>query len=246
MDAFKPPELSRMALGGNAPWREFWDQHAEGGAPGQGQARTWEEVGIEERYSGGTGEEWKERLSARVEGREYVPVAKKPAPRKRMQDEARPHPARTASPVGSPGDTGASANQKARNESFFAAKGSENATRPSHLPPSQGGKYAGFGSDPPAPPSSGSAAGRGTGSAEAQLPGVEDFQHDPVKALTKGLGWFAGAVGKGAKSVNEGWIAPVAQKVRFNTNLQPLPVLPYTILIVDRWYCLLESCTRKA
>lgn len=40
----------------------------------------------------------------------------------------------------------------ARNkESFFANKLAENATRPDHIPPSQGGKYVGFGSQPAAP-----------------------------------------------------------------------------------------------
>ena len=34
---------------------------------------------------------------------------------------------------------------KAQNEAFFARKGNENASRPENLPPSQGGKYGGFG-----------------------------------------------------------------------------------------------------
>lgn len=34
---------------------------------------------------------------------------------------------------------------KARNEQYFERMGAENASRPDHLPPSQGGKYAGFG-----------------------------------------------------------------------------------------------------
>lgn len=36
----------------------------------------------------------------------------------------------------------------ANKESFFARKIEENASRPDHLPPSQGGKYVGFGSSP--------------------------------------------------------------------------------------------------
>lgn len=43
----------------------------------------------------------------------------------------------------------ASANQK---DSFFNRKIAENATRPEGLPPSQGGKYVGFGSQPAARP----------------------------------------------------------------------------------------------
>ncbi|KAI4175924.1 MAG: hypothetical protein LQ346_007982, partial [Caloplaca aetnensis] len=36
---------------------------------------------------------------------------------------------------------------------------------------------------------------------------------DPVAALTKGFGWFTTTVGKGARSVNEGWVKPNVQKV---------------------------------
>ena len=45
------------------------------------------------------------------------------------------------------------------------------------------------------------------------MPGVDDFQKDPVAALTKGFGWFTSTVGKQAKTVNDGWVKPTAQKV---------------------------------
>jgi ADP-ribosylation factor GTPase-activating protein 1 len=70
------------------------------------------------------------------------------------------------------------------------------------LPPSQGGKYSGFGSAPPVKDQEG-----------GKLPGFEDLQKDPVAALTKGFGWFTTTVGKTAKSVNEGYIQPTAAKV---------------------------------
>ncbi|RWW03092.1 hypothetical protein BHE74_00014076 [Ensete ventricosum] len=40
----------------------------------------------------------------------------------------------------------------ANKESFFATKMEENGSRPEGIPPSQGGKYVGFGSTPPPPP----------------------------------------------------------------------------------------------
>ena len=98
--------------------------------------------------------------------------------------------------------------QKEQNEDFFARKGSENANRPDGIAPNQGGKYSGFGSDPtPAAP-------RNNTSGSGAMPGVNDFQQDPMAALSKGFWGFAGAVGKGAKSLNEGYIQPTAQKVR--------------------------------
>lgn len=83
---------------------------------------------------------------------------------------------------------------KSANEAFFARMGAENAQRPDNLPPSQGGKYAGFGSDGPL------AAGN-TGSAG---PNMDEWQKETVAALSKGFGWFSGMVGKGAGAVGEG------------------------------------------
>lgn len=90
--------------------------------------------------------------------------------------------------------------QKERNEEFFARMGGENATRSADLPPSQGGKYAG--SEPivtHGPGSSTSTTSGATGEAGVVLPGVDEFQKDPVAVLTKGFGWFTTTVGKGAK-----------------------------------------------
>lgn len=209
MDAFKGAEMARMDLGGNNAWKAFWDER-EGRA-----GLKWENVSLEERYSGEVGEEWKERLACRVEGREFTGVQKPP---KRAQATAKTAPARAASPgvgAGAGAGAGAASKRKEQNEAFFARMGGENAKRTADLPPSQGGKYSGFGSEP-AP----SGAGRGEGAGEGGvLPGVDEFQKDPVAALTKGLGWFTTTVGRGAKTVNDGWIQPTAQKVRLVSYL---------------------------
>ncbi|KAL8760623.1 MAG: hypothetical protein Q9194_007781 [Teloschistes cf. exilis] len=100
------------------------------------------------------------------------------------------------------------------NEDFFARKGNENERRRADLPPSQGGKYAGFGSAP-MPSSSSSSMSKGVGEDGGRgIPGVDEFQKDPVAALTKGFGWFTTTVGKSAKSVNDGWIQPNVQKLQ--------------------------------
>ncbi|KAI4271287.1 MAG: hypothetical protein L6R38_006903 [Xanthoria sp. 2 TBL-2021] len=56
-------------------------------------------------------------------------------------------------------------------------------------------------------------AGGGGGGKGEGIPGVDEFQKDPVAALTKGFGWFTTTVGKSAKSVNDGWIQPNVQKL---------------------------------
>ncbi len=221
MDSFKPAEISRMELGGNAHWKEFWESKSgeKWGKPGQGgDGEAMRVVG--DRYGGDAGEEYKERLSCRVDGREFAGM---PVKEQRKKAESRggetssTTTVRTASPLA--GGAGPRS-QKAQNEDFFARKGNENAGRPEGLAPSQGGKYGGFGSEPAV-----STAREGGGGA---LPGVDDFQKDPVAALSKGFGWFTSTVGKGAKTVNDGWIQPTAQKVHSPPMAHQF-VLPYSL-----------------
>jgi len=165
----------------------------------------WDDATIAERYSGEVGDEWKERLSAKVEGREYVPGTKSSSslnfgnstPTSAISRSHTPIGGRAESPMRGPGS-------KAKvDDKYFAGLGAANAGRPADLPPSQGGKYAGFGSAPFEPESSNN----------NKLPGFDDLQKDPVAALTKGFGWFASTVGKTAKTVNDGYIQPTAAKV---------------------------------
>lgn len=230
MDSFKPAEISRMELGGNGNWRDFWEAKTglKWGRPGQGgDGEAMRLVG--ERYGGDEGEEYKERLGCKVDGREFsgMPVKE----RKRMESRGmEPATARTSSPLGAAaGAAGGLRSQKVQNEDFFARKGNENASRPEGVAPSQGGKYGGFGSEPAASSSRDGGSGRG-----GALPGVDDFQKDPVAALSKGLGWFTSTVGKGAKTVNDGWIQPTAQKVRRGVFLPPFPSLLIWSLILLR------------
>lgn len=51
----------------------------------------------------------------------------------------------------------------ARKDDFFAGRMRDNASRSEHLPPHQGGRYVGFGSDPTPPPRPGGAGGFGGG-----------------------------------------------------------------------------------
>ncbi|AEO66686.1 8480b4b4-092a-4713-b40c-ce380e024de4 [Thermothielavioides terrestris] len=217
MDAFKAAEIERMRLGGNANWRRFFEEHEDTKMRGL----SWDDATIAERYSGEVGEEWKERLSAKVEGREYVPGEK--AARSQQ-------PSKSASPAPSAGGASSSAAAPTRSGprantplsgtaggsrtaspapgkikvdvDYFAKLGERNAQRPDDLPPSQGGKYSGFGNSAPRPQRD-----------EQTLPGLEDLQRDPVAAISKGFGWFASTLTKTAKTVNEGFIQPTAKQI---------------------------------
>ncbi|PSR80634.1 zinc finger protein gcs1 [Coniella lustricola] len=205
MDAFKPVEIERMRLGGNDNWKKFFDEHEDT----QMRGLTWDDATIAERYNGLAGEEWKERLSAKVEGKEYVPSEKK--------STGAPSTLHTKGLAGSDGSraatplSGTASNSNNRSQSpasgkvkvddkYFESLGAANASRPDDLPPNQGGKYAGFGNTP-APKQ------------DKELPKFEDLQRDPLAALSKGFGWFSSTVTKTATSVNKDFIQPTTKQL---------------------------------
>jgi ADP-ribosylation factor GTPase-activating protein 1 len=213
MDAFKQTEIERMRLGGNAGWRAFFEAHEDT----QMRGLSWDDATIAERYSGEAGEEWKERLSCKAEGREYVPGEKK----KTAPQPAAPKSVNSGrnTPLGSKADAGAREASPAPgpggkvkvDDKYFAKLGADNASRPDHVPPSQGGKYSGFGNMP--------APEKGQGG--AALPSYDDLQKDPMAALTKGFGWFTTTVTKTAKTVNDGYIQPTAAKASLHLDSSP-------------------------
>ncbi|KAI1302504.1 ADP-ribosylation factor GTPase-activating protein GCS1 [Xylaria venustula] len=220
MDAFKQAEIERMRLGGNDGWRKFFEDHEDTKMRGL----SWDDATIAERYSGEVGEEWKERLSAKVEDREYVPGERRSTPQpSAAAAAAKPPPttatggsrqiSRTGTPLSGTRRTesphqqsgGAAGGTKAKvDDKYFARLGEENASRPDDLPPSQGGKYAGFGNTAP-PTNSGGSGGT--------IPDFGELQKDPVAALTKGFGWFASTVTKTAKGINDDFIQPTAKQL---------------------------------
>ncbi|PGG99582.1 ADP-ribosylation factor GTPase-activating protein 1 [Blastomyces parvus] len=208
MDAFKLGETQRMELGGNDAWKLFFDEHAANVAEG----RTFEDSTIKERYEGDVGDEWKARLTAKVEGREYVPGEEKKMQTSRVSTPSVPVSSNgkgktTGRPI-SPEVVGGTG-KKERNEAYFASLGSQNADRPENIAPSQGGKFTGFGGG--MPPASSAPTRNVQDGNNGVIPGLNDFQNDPVAALSKGLGWFATTVGKGAKTVNDSYLQPAAK-----------------------------------
>lgn len=219
MDAFKQAEIERMRLGGNDRWRQFFEKHADTELRGI----SWDDATIAERYGGEAGDEYKERLSAMVDGREYVPVEKSKtaaaAGTTKMstasmgggggsdggfRDDPSLGGSRSESPSGGPAAGGQGKTRV--DDKYFARLGADNASRSDSLPPSQGGKYAGFGNTP------GPAQG-GNGGGNAALPSIDELQHNPVAALTKGFGWFTSTVTKTANTVNKDYIQPTAKQI---------------------------------
>ncbi|KAK6336128.1 Zn finger-containing GTPase- Activating Protein for ARF [Orbilia brochopaga] len=199
MDQFKTSEIQRMTHGGNKALKEYFESCPEYSS----------DMSVAERYSAPFAEDYKEKLTCLVEGTEWSgpkPRTAAPAGKNLKRAGTGGLGSNSNSATGTPRSSspavgGGGTAQKQRNEAYFERMGAENANRPEDLPPSQGGKYGGFGSTPMQEPS-----GSGIG-------GWDDVTKDPVAALTKGWGFFTSSVAKGAKQVNEGFVQPTAKMI---------------------------------
>ncbi|ANB13619.1 Gcs1p [Sugiyamaella lignohabitans] len=193
MDQFKPDEMKSMELGGNERARVYFEKEGLDSS-----------MSAQQKYNSTVAEDYKELLAAEVEGKEYVRRDRPkfiPGPDGNASTPSGP-PIGGGSVGGSRPSSAQSHTQKQRNESYFASLGAKNSGRPDNLPPSQGGKYSGFGSTPPPQTSSGSGSG-GLGSLS-----IDDLQKDPLGSLTKGWSLFSSAVTKSVGEVSESYIKP--------------------------------------
>ncbi|CAK9438556.1 uncharacterized protein LODBEIA_P27800 [Lodderomyces beijingensis] len=194
MDQFKPEETLRMDIGGNARLKKYFVEN-----------------GIELdlppklKYDNYVAEDYKEILTCEVEGKEFVPKdhSGQTLPDKNTPATNKTTANATAASSMSGGTAGfPNEDQKLQNEAYFANLGAKNESRPDNLPPSQGGKYAGFGNTPqPAAPSS-------NGGSSLSNFTMDNFQKDPLGTFTKGWGLFSSSVAKSVQEVNESVIQP--------------------------------------
>ncbi|ORY31714.1 ArfGap-domain-containing protein, partial [Neocallimastix californiae] len=190
MDKWSDEQLKKMELGGNTKALQFF----------QSQPDYREGMSIKEKYNSNFAKLYREKLQAECEGRVWVapPVSQLP-------------PAQTTNSSFSNNNNNNNGfapiliNQMAKNEEFFARKGRENENRRDDIPPSQGGKYTGFGSTP--------------------LMNDPQPQNENLAQLQKSLssGWsFLAEKAKigvkiaaaGASSLNENYIKPASNAVR--------------------------------
>ncbi|PRQ77105.1 hypothetical protein AAT19DRAFT_12523 [Rhodotorula toruloides] len=208
MDKWTPAQIDRMKAGGNAKCREFFE----------GNGQPWKSLPITEKYNTHVANMYREKLLADAEGRPWIP-SDPPAPSSSSSSSTLRKPRSTnfaSSASSTPSRTGSPARpsgmpSKAQNEDFFARMGATNDSRPDNLPPSQGGKYQGFGSSGSFTPSS---AGRGNANplSSRNLPGLDDLRDDPVGALGKGWGFLGAALGAVGKTVNESVLQPTLER----------------------------------
>ncbi|KIO30924.1 hypothetical protein M407DRAFT_144013 [Tulasnella calospora MUT 4182] len=211
MDTWKEDQLRKMRLGGNLPFKAFMKAYPPEGGYIHGMPPS-------ELYHTWAASQYREKLTAEVDDVAWSPSSPPPAASAEASGQRK---SRASKPISSsqssstrrqptdddpvPGDD----DEKAAKEAYFASLGQANATRPAGLPPSQGGKYEGFGSTP-TPESTSQHPSYGLSSANA--PTLEELQRDPLKALSKGWGLFAAMAAGAGKAVNENLIQPGMEK----------------------------------
>lgn len=162
MDAWSADQLKKMQCGGNGKMNSFFQQYGVD-----------KYIDIAEKYNTQAAEVYRDKLRAEVDGRAFTPpppsslhksasassiTRPKSATSKGMDewdDWDQPKGGSGMKPIGHSGSseyTKAQLEQSASNkDAFFARQVQQNANKSDRVPPSQGGKYVGFGSSA-APP----------------------------------------------------------------------------------------------
>ncbi|KAG0686278.1 Zn finger-containing GTPase- Activating Protein for ARF [Pichia californica] len=196
MDQFKPDELKRMELGGNENCGEYFKNHGID-----------LNLNANKKYNNYVAEDYKAKLTAEVNGEEWQEP-------NHSGEELFPNESTTTTTTTTSTDPtvapGISSMKKAENEQYFAKLGNINESRSTDLPPSQGGKYQGFGSTPSNTNTNNTTNGGGGSLSSFTL---DAFQNDPVGTFTKGWGLFSSTVAKSVQEVNESVIQPSVKQL---------------------------------
>jgi ADP-ribosylation factor GTPase-activating protein 1 len=225
MDTWQGDQIKRMELGGNAPFKQFMQSYtpAEQGGYKDG-------IDSYALYHSWAASQYRQKLDCALAGKSWSPssppvdqaetgnVPSRPSSAQGLRKSRASARTQTgissaSSPFNSsprPSPDLSRLEQKSANETYFSTLGQANAARPTDLPPSQGGKYQGFGNTPSPPPPSQHPAFGLTSSA---APSLTDFQENPAAALGKGWSLFSAAVAGASRVVTENVIQPGMERV---------------------------------
>ncbi|WWC73604.1 uncharacterized protein I206_107576 [Kwoniella pini CBS 10737] len=206
MDKWSEEQLKKMKLGGNEAFKSFIESYGPDGGYSKG-------IGMQEKYNSWAASQYREKLAAACADppQSWSPSAPPPA----SAAPSRPSSAQATrkSRAGGAGIGSSNLNpsyapnpsQKDQNEAFFERMGNSNASRPDDLPPSQGGRYQGFGSTPMNDTSSQHPS---YGLSSHSAPTLDELQKNPLGALSKGWGLFSSAVTSAASEINQTVVKP--------------------------------------
>ncbi|KAK9500803.1 hypothetical protein O3M35_001997 [Rhynocoris fuscipes] len=157
MDKWKDLELEKMKVGGNRKAREFFDSQDD-----------WDDtLSIQQKYNSKAAALYRDKISALAQGKDWsISTANVDnynySSQNRLEDNynisSQSYQAFDSQSYNNTGSYQNFNSQEFRDEkdAFFNRKQQENASRPSDLPPNQGGKYSGFGYTMDPPPKSSS------------------------------------------------------------------------------------------
>lgn len=199
MDQFKEDELKSMELGGNTAFNDYMHGHQiELSLPAKFK------------YDNPIAVDYKNKLKALVEGTEFEELEHLDFDPASLVAAASADADNKTIITGSGDVIKSSSNTSASTPTaeFLEKMGKKNSERPENLPPSQGGKYSGFGNSP-------------VTTNEKKGPSVtfDKFQKDPLGTLTSGWGIFSAAINKTVADVQENVIKPHVEQYN-NGELQ--------------------------
>ncbi|XP_078037303.1 ADP-ribosylation factor GTPase-activating protein 1 [Augochlora pura] len=199
MDKWKDLELEKMKVGGNRNAREFFESQPD-----------WDNsMSIAQKYNTKAAALYRDKIATLAHGEKWSPTtstAKDFEPTTYFSNQ-QDYSSYQMNDSSSSYQNFNSNNYKAQTEAFFTKKQSENATRPENVPPSQGGKYGGFGYQMDPPPRSSS----------------QEFFDTAVSSLASGWSIFSSSATKIASMATENAIRIgelATQKVRDGTLLE--------------------------
>ncbi|KAJ3567570.1 hypothetical protein NP233_g6282 [Leucocoprinus birnbaumii] len=245
MDSWQDDQLKRMELGGNAPFREFMKSYDASGGYKEGASpydtyHCWAATQYREKLDALlAGKAWTPSsppANYLSPTNSNISRSSSPNPSGLRKSRAQNTRSNTGSTLGRsaspasfntssppPGSSASSTplDQKSQNEAYFANLGKLNDSRPADLPPSQGGRYQGFGNTPTPPP--GNASHPAFSLSSANAPSLSDIQENPMAALSKGWSIFSAAVAGATKTINDNVIQPGMERINdpeFQANVK--------------------------
>ncbi|XP_064604283.1 ADP-ribosylation factor GTPase-activating protein 1-like isoform X2 [Liolophura sinensis] len=163
MDKWKDIELEKMKVGGNKKARAFFKSQ-----PDYSPSMT-----LQEKYNSKAAALYRDKISTEAEGKEWSEETSSARNYVSYQPSLKLNTSSSSSSLNRQGESGSGPNKSYHDDSyqsggggqdliggytrdevnkhkedFFTRRQMENASRPDNLPPSQGGKYVGFGSSP--------------------------------------------------------------------------------------------------
>lgn len=142
MDKWKDTEIAKMKVGGNQKAREFFEEEED----------NWDNMSIHQKYNSAAAALYRDKISTLAENKEWNYETAKAKINK--SNHSIPQSKSTSALSNGYQQDGYqdfsyqnvnSQEFKDQRDSFFNNQIQKNASRPADLPPSQGGKYAGFG-----------------------------------------------------------------------------------------------------